>query len=102
LIGKWFGDYSKGVEPWRWGGSVEIMQKFFKDKESVMFGQCWVFAGCFATAARALGIPTRVVTNFSSAHDTHTSLTIDEFIDENGKKIDDRELNSDSVWNYHV
>lgn len=49
---------------------------------------------------RALGIPARSVTNFSSAHDTHGSLTIDTFIGDDGKVME--ELNSDSIWNFHV
>lgn len=49
---------------------------------------------------RALGIPARTITNYSSAHDTHSSLTVDYFVDENGKIME--ELNSDSIWNFHV
>lgn len=50
--------------------------------------------------ARALGIPSRIVTCYSCAHDTQASLTVDYFVDENGKVME--ELNSDSIWNYHV
>lgn len=52
------------------------------------------------TACRALGLPCRPVTNFSSAHDTHNSLTIDYFFDDEGETIE--RLNSDSIWNFHV
>lgn len=45
---------------------------------------------------RALGIPCRPVTNFSSAHDTQANCTNDNFLDENGEKIN--ELSTDSVW----
>ena len=41
------------------------------------------------------GIPTRSVTNFASAHDTEGTMTIDDFVDENGEEI---ELGNDSVW----
>lgn len=49
---------------------------------------------------RAVGIPCRPVTNYSSAHDTQNSLTVDYFVDDNGKVLE--ELNSDSIWNFHV
>ena len=44
---------------------------------------------------RALGLPTRSVTNFESAHDTDSSMTIDVHHDEEGNPLD--ELN-DSIW----
>lgn len=47
------------------------------------------------TVLRALGIPTRSVTNFESAHDTDGSMTIDFHFDEEGNPLDD--LN-DSIW----
>lgn len=54
----------------------------------------------FITVARALGIPSRIITNYSSAHDTQGSLTVDYFVDSDGKVLE--EMNSDSIWNYHV
>lgn len=55
---------------------------------------------CLILVARAIGIPTRIVTTYSCAHDTQASLTVDYFVDENGKILE--ELNADSIWNYHV
>lgn len=52
------------------------------------------------SVARALGIPSRVITTYSCAHDTQASLTVDYFVDEKGKLLE--EMNSDSIWNYHV
>lgn len=52
------------------------------------------------SVARAIGIPSRIITCYSCAHDTQASLTVDYFVDKDGKILE--ELNQDSVWNYHV
>ena len=49
---------------------------------------------------RAVGIPCRSVTNYSSAHDTDASITIDTYFDKEGDRI--KSMTSDSVWNFHV
>lgn len=99
-MGNWSSDYSGGTEPTKWQGSMLILQEYWSTKQPVKFGQCWVFSGVVTTVCRALGIPCRSVTNFSSAHDTHGSLTIDTFIGDDGNVMD--ELSSDSIWNFHV
>ncbi|XP_046450915.1 annulin-like [Daphnia pulex] len=100
LMGNWSNDYAGGTEPTKWQGSMLILQKYWATKSPVKFGQCWVFSGVTTSVCRALGIPARSITNFSSAHDTHGGLTIDTFIGDDGKVVE--ELNSDSIWNFHV
>lgn len=100
VMGNWSDDFSGGTPPTKWIGSAEILQKFYKKHKPVKYGQCWVFAGVLTTICRALGIPSRIITNYSSAHDTHGSLTVDYFIDQDGQILE--QMNSDSIWNYHV
>jgi len=100
LEGNWSGDYQGGKAPTKWQGSMLILQSFWNTKRPVKYGQCWVFSGIVTTVCRALGIPVRSVTNFASAHDTQGSLTIDTFVGSDGKIME--ELNSDSIWNFHV
>ncbi|XP_050435288.1 annulin-like [Adelges cooleyi] len=100
VTGNWTEDFGGGTPPIDWLGSSEILQKFYQKKKSVKYGQCWVFAGVLTTACRALGIPCRPVTAYSAAHDTQNSLTVDYFVDENGKIME--EMITDSIWNYHV
>ncbi|XP_075068590.1 protein-glutamine gamma-glutamyltransferase 4 [Mixophyes fleayi] len=100
LTGNWSGQYSAGVSPTTWIGSSAILQKFYKTKRPVLFGQCWVFSGVLTTVMRCIGIPARSVTNFSSAHDTEGNLKIDVYMNEKGEKLED--FCSDSIWNFHV
>ncbi|KGL79522.1 Protein-glutamine gamma-glutamyltransferase 6, partial [Tinamus guttatus] len=98
--GKWSGRYCSGTNPLQWSGSVSILRKWHRGRyKPVRYGQCWVFAGVMCTVLRSLGIPTRVITNFNSAHDTNINLSIDKYIDTSGKTL---YLNEDSVWNFHV
>ena len=46
----------------------------------VRYGQCWVFSGLLTTLMRSIGIPTRSVTNFQSAHDHENNMIIDKYI----------------------
>lgn len=100
LEGRWTEKYPKTCTvPWAWTGSVSILEQFMEHDKPVKYGQCWVFSGIITTLLRALGIPTRSVTNFESAHDTDASMTIDNHVDEDGEPMD---WLNDSVWNFHV
>ncbi|KAM6144372.1 protein-glutamine gamma-glutamyltransferase 6 [Erethizon dorsatum] len=101
LQGQWQGKYDDGTSPLHWRGSVAILQKWLKAKyKPVKYGQCWVFAGVMCTVLRCLGIPTRVVSNFNSAHDTDRNLSVDKYVDSFGRTVED--LTEDSMWNFHV
>ncbi|XP_051887395.1 protein-glutamine gamma-glutamyltransferase 2-like [Pristis pectinata] len=100
LFGKWDDPYTDGVYPGKWNGSVAILRQWNNNGcQPVCYGQCWVFAAVACTVLRCLGIPTRVVTNFESAHDTNGNLTIDTEYDDEGMDLGRSE---DSIWNFHV
>lgn len=49
------------------------------------------------TVLRCLGIPTRLITNFSSAHDVDGNLSIDFLLNERLESFDGRDK-KDSSW----
>ncbi|XP_037129122.1 protein-glutamine gamma-glutamyltransferase E-like isoform X2 [Syngnathus acus] len=100
LMGNWSDSYEGGFSPSHWSGSHDILTAWKNNNyRSVKYGQCWVFAGVICSVLRLLGIPTRVVTNFVSAHDTDESLTIDVYHADEGAP---HKESNDSIWNYHV
>ncbi|XP_075938352.1 protein-glutamine gamma-glutamyltransferase 2-like [Anarhichas minor] len=101
LTGRWVEPYSGGVPPYKWNGSVPILQQWSKaGVRAVKYGQCWVFAAVACTVLRCLGIPTRLITNFASAHDVDGNLSIDILLNERLERIDERNK-ADSSWNFH-
>ena len=100
LVGDWSGSYLMGRSPESWSGSAPIFREFLRtDGNPVRFGQCWVFGGVTTTALRTLGIPSRMISNFVSAHDTDSTLTVDQF-NRNGEKLE--AITKDSIRNFHV
>ncbi|XP_066541694.1 protein-glutamine gamma-glutamyltransferase 2-like [Hoplias malabaricus] len=96
LSGCWDGNYIDGVSPTRWTGSVPILRRWSEGgTKSVCYGQCWVFSAVACTILRCLGIPTRCVTNYKSAHDTDGNINIDLLINKG------LEPQNDSIWNFH-
>ncbi|XP_071559341.1 hemocyte protein-glutamine gamma-glutamyltransferase [Temnothorax nylanderi] len=105
ITGRWDGDYSDGTAPSGWTGSVPILEQFWETGNEVKYGQCWVFAGVVTTVCRALGIPSRVVSNLVSAHDANASLSVDRYYDLNNEELEydpNNPMGEDSIWNYHV
>ncbi|XP_052816725.1 hemocyte protein-glutamine gamma-glutamyltransferase-like isoform X2 [Mya arenaria] len=100
LTGNWSGNYTGGTSPLEWTGSTAILEQYYRTKKPVRYGQCWVFSGVLTTVCRALGIPARTVTNFSSSHDSDGSISIDKHFNTDGEPLE--EYNCDSVWNFHV
>ncbi|XP_034445045.1 protein-glutamine gamma-glutamyltransferase 2 [Hippoglossus hippoglossus] len=96
LTGQWQEPYTGGFAPNRWTGSVPILQQWSKGG-SVKYGQCWVFAAVACTVLRCLGIPTRHITNFDSAHDVDGNLSIDIMVNERMESVGKK----DSSWNFH-
>lgn len=50
VMGNWSTDHSGGTAPTKWLGSGEILQKYYKKKKPVKYGQCWVFSGVLTTS----------------------------------------------------
>ncbi|XP_007933514.1 protein-glutamine gamma-glutamyltransferase Z [Orycteropus afer afer] len=101
LQGNWGEDYSRGVSPLEWNGSVAILRQWStQGGQPVKYGQCWVFASVMCTVMRCLGVPTRVVSNFRSAHNVDGNLTIDTYYDQNAEMLPTQRR--DKIWNFHV
>jgi hypothetical protein len=116
LHGKWARDekdYEPYTKPWEWTGSGRIFSQWrdssntVRRRSAVRYAQCWVFSGAFTSLLRTLGMPSRSVTNFESAHehqpydnncDAYWVLKADGSDD----YTRDRGLEQDSVWNFHV
>nr|CAH0102530.1 unnamed protein product [Daphnia galeata] len=105
LEGKWEGSFEDGVCPWVWTGSSKIFEHYLRNgSKPVKYGQCWVFAAVATSIFRALGIPSRPVTNFVSARDTNHTLSVDKYFDVFGDEMKggpDGD-NQDALWNFHA
>ena len=99
LEGKWDSTYAGGRSPTFWRGSGQILQQYYQSHGSpVKYGQCWVFSGVFLSILRVLGIPSRSITNFNSAHDTNHNRTIDQYYNEKGEEMEYLSTGKDTVW----
>ncbi|NXN95494.1 EPB42 protein, partial [Rhinopomastus cyanomelas] len=95
------GQYCSGTPPSKWLGSSAILQRWAASQcKPVRYGQCWVFAAVMCSVLRCLGIPTRVVTGFTWAHNTNSRLSVDECYEEDGTLLTGDK--SARIWPFHV
>ncbi|NXH20912.1 EPB42 protein, partial [Bucco capensis] len=95
------GQHCNGTAPSQWLGSSPILRQWAASQcKPVRYGQCWVFAAVMCSVLRCLGIPTRVVTGFTWAHNTNGSLSVDEYYDEDGTLL--AQDKNAHVWTFHV
>ncbi|RWS08515.1 Protein-glutamine gamma-glutamyltransferase 4-like protein [Dinothrombium tinctorium] len=95
IEGRWGNSFEGGTYPWDWTGSAAILLQYQNTDQPVKYGQCWVFAAVLTTMLRALGCPTRPISNFNSGHGADDDMVVDEIIQNHGKS-------ADSYWNFHV
>ncbi|KAH6920805.1 hypothetical protein HPB50_028210 [Hyalomma asiaticum] len=97
--GKWEPPFTNGVHPYAWSSSTAILNQYIEmGGNAVNYGQCFTFAAVLNTLLRAMGIPSRVVTNFPSAHTSNGGQVLDiKFLNDGSKP-----RVSGSIWNYHV
>ena len=89
------------VEPDAWRGSTSLLALHRRiGYRPVQYCQCFVYAAIITTLGRALGVPTRPVTAFQSAHDTDANRAIDKFFDADWNPLSG--MTSDSIWSFHV
>ena len=97
--GKWDSTYTGGRSPTFWRGSGQILQQYYQSQGSpVKYGQCWVFSGVLLSTLRVLGIPSRSITNFNSAHDTNHNRTVDQYYNDKGEEVEYLNTGKDTVW----
>lgn len=99
VMGRWEPPYTDGVHPFAWSSSSAILNQYMEmGGNTVMYGQCFVFAAVLNTLLRAIGIPSRVVTNFPSVHTGNGGQELNIlFVNEGDKPQLDG-----AIWNFHV
>lgn len=79
--------------------TVNRRQITLKQRQTDVTNRLGILEECFPyllLVLRALGIPTRAISNFNSAHDTDGNCTYDRYYDENGEFLS--HLSRDSTW----
>lgn len=89
------------VEPDAWRGSTSLLALHVHlGHRPVQYCQCFVYAALLTTFGRGLGLASRPVTTFQSAHDTEANRAIDKFFTPEWEPV--AGLTSDSIWSFHV
>eukprot|EP00824_Muranothrix_gubernata_P023596 TRINITY_DN63_c0_g1_i3.p1 TRINITY_DN63_c0_g1~~TRINITY_DN63_c0_g1_i3.p1 ORF type:complete len:1000 (+),score=241.63 TRINITY_DN63_c0_g1_i3:301-3000(+) len=115
LTGRWASSesaYEPYTKPWEWTGSQRIMAQWREggdmgSRPTVKYAQCWVFSGVFTAVMRSLGLPSRSVTNFDSAHEAKPfEFNVDTYYvkaaDGSDDYVRDYGRGRDKMWNFHV
>ncbi|CAG5132414.1 unnamed protein product [Candidula unifasciata] len=95
----WSGKYDDGEAPYSWTSSPSILEEYIKTRKGVKYGQCWTMAAVTTTLLRTLGIASRCVTCYKSAHDSDYSGAINMHWSHDLKP---RTELDDGIWNFHV
>ncbi|CAL8399264.1 unnamed protein product [Arctogadus glacialis] len=98
LEGNWGKTFPAGTSPLKWTGSNAILRQYIQSGVTVRYGQCWVFAAVLNTFFRCMGLPSRVVSNFNSAHDNDGNVKTDLLYKPGGTP---HPSTRDSIWNFH-
>eukprot|EP01097_Dermamoeba_algensis_P004284 TRINITY_DN2826_c0_g1_i1.p1 TRINITY_DN2826_c0_g1~~TRINITY_DN2826_c0_g1_i1.p1 ORF type:complete len:779 (-),score=218.89 TRINITY_DN2826_c0_g1_i1:155-2491(-) len=104
MHGKWAEPYTPGTDPRSWTGSNQIIDSYVKNNfKTVQYTQCWVFSGVYTSIARALGLVTRQIFTFESAHEKpdgpkRFDQNIIRIRNQNGQLVNSK---WGSVWNFH-
>eukprot|EP01013_Petalomonas_cantuscygni_P036443 TRINITY_DN6641_c0_g1_i1.p1 TRINITY_DN6641_c0_g1~~TRINITY_DN6641_c0_g1_i1.p1 ORF type:complete len:767 (+),score=-61.48 TRINITY_DN6641_c0_g1_i1:229-2301(+) len=90
--------------PTYWKSMAQMAQVHIAvGRNRVQYCQCFVFAAVSTAIGRSLGIPTRPVTNFQSAHDKNGNRAVDRFYSNiSGRLYPIEGPIEESVWNFHV
>ena len=80
-----------------WNKQLCYFHGYYFTAEILFYHKTWENSDLTVSVCRAIGIPCRTVTNFSSAHDTDGSVTVDVHWDTDGNS-ELTSLNSDSIW----
>lgn len=73
------------TDPADWKSTTELSEQFWarhlrgESSTKVQYCQCFVYAGVMTTMGRSLGLATRPVTTYRSAHDTNGDKAISDF-----------------------
>ena len=94
-------------DPSSWRGTTELFDLYRDELEyeyPVQYCQCFVYSGVVTTVGRSLGIPTRSISNFQSAHDTDFNRAIEKYwiFNEETKVYEPSKdgKSSDSIWSF--